>query len=102
MRNLCLILTIAAISTASTATASEEPRGLTAQQMEIYRVRQELRVEELRLRAELKTVSSLDVAKIYADRLEKLREYDQELELRYIDTLKSPETPFLIMIALPL
>jgi hypothetical protein len=92
MRNLCLILTIAAISTASTATASEEPRGLTAQQMEIYRVK-ELRVEERRLRAELKTASSLDVAKIYADRLEKLREYDQELELRYIDTLKSPETP---------
>jgi hypothetical protein len=93
MRKLLLMLTIAAIPIASNATESGAPPPVTPQQMEIYRVRQELRAEERWLRAELKAASSLDVAKFYADRLEKLRDYDQELELRYIDTLKSPETP---------
>lgn len=54
---------------------------------------QELRVQEHQLRAKLNATRSLDVAKVFADQLDKLSAYDQELELRYIDTLKSPETP---------
>jgi len=93
MRKLLLMLTIAAIPIASNATESGAPPGMTVQQAEIFRYRQQLRAQEDALRAQANASSNPEEITAIAEQIRGLQAADMQLELRYIDTLKSPETP---------